>query len=64
MHCCMQHWTGCTLTVSQLVVADEYSITDTVPSEDPAAKISPSSWGAQQMLLTDAVCNVPGVMYT
>lgn len=52
------------LVASHEAVAGEYSVIDTVPSEDAAAKMSPSSWGAHAMLLMDAVCRVPGEMYT
>src|SRR5579862_3027052 len=34
------------------------SRTDTLPSLEAQAKIAPSSWGAQAMLLMEDVCNV------
>lgn len=35
-----------------------------VPSEEPHASISPSSYGAQHTLLTEEVCRVEGESYT
>lgn len=60
-------WCTCqllTFVVSQLLVAALYSKMEMVPSDEAAAKTSPSSWGAHAMLLTEAVCRVAGLRYT
>eukprot|EP00983_Pelagomonas_calceolata_P091581 1157565-Pelagomonas_calceolata.AAC.4 len=49
-----------TLVASQEPVDGEYSVMDTVPSDEAAASRRPSSWGAHAMLLMEAVCSVPG----
>jgi hypothetical protein len=41
-----------------------YSRMETVPSDEPTARMRPSSCGAHAMELIDAVCSVAGVTYT
>jgi hypothetical protein len=48
-----------TLAVSNVPLA-VCSIRDTLPSDDAQASSSPSSYGAKQMLLMEAVWRVPG----
>ena len=50
------------LVASHVPVAVVYSIIEMLPSEEAAARMRPSSCGAQAMLLMEAVCRVPGVM--
>mmetsp|Transcript_35741 Transcript_35741/g.90336 ORF Transcript_35741/g.90336 Transcript_35741/m.90336 type:complete len:278 (-) Transcript_35741:411-1244(-) len=48
-------WLPGSFVLSHWPVLDVYSMMEMVPSEEAAARMSPSSWGAHAMLLMDAV---------